>query len=549
MNAITNILQVHSVDELICYFATNLGWNIDLESFESVEDFSYEFTAEDLCLNAGAFAKIRSLRQLRPFDVNQKWGMFCLNIESRGFSVSALRNVLAGLVSRKQNNPTAPVWKLHNLLFLCEWGDSENRWIGLVHFVAQEHGSPLIQAITCATGGRMVARKALQIFAERLSQLAWPDNTGDAQAWLEAWSGAFDKGYVKEVVDILGECPYVSFETLCKKMLGIPGQCTAQKNTLRQQLEEESKCPDSMIGIVPAAEAKKAVINEGTVYSPAWAAKRSKELGCTGPAETIGLDLYAKMQENGWWYQCNMPDFEAMEQANCNHIIAEEWVLGVLNQFGLKFQQKWQMPWEKLQLKNKQIAEAEHYDEQSVLHGYESYRKGMDLLQCQAAMLLPGTPEWTSTMEAAVEHLQQSEREGCPLAKFQLGKMCKQKKPERSDAYFKGAVPGLKLLAAKGSKEAIACLSQLGIVGYKECASAADKGSGELTKGSLIRDWCGESDFPPLIWKAMKREQVITVGQFLVFSQESHLASISGVGEKTIAICQKVRNLFLKNIK
>ena len=144
-----DIRKIGTINRLITYFANTLNWQIDEDDFEDVEDISYDFDAEDLGLKEEAFAKIKSLRQLQPFVDNQKWGIFCIEFDSKKFEVTALRKVLSCLIPKKRNSIDHAVWDQKDLLFLCFWGVDSNRTIGIAHFEEKENGLPQIKMIYC----------------------------------------------------------------------------------------------------------------------------------------------------------------------------------------------------------------------------------------------------------------------------------------------------------------------------------------------------------------------------------------------------------------
>lgn len=195
MTKITDIRNVANTDDLIGYFSGKLGWDIDVESFESKDDFSFEWTAEDLGLNEESFAKIRSLRQLRPFSDKQKWGMFCIEFDSKKFEVTAVRKVLSALIPRKRKDPNAPVWNLKDILFLCDWGEDRNRSVGLAHFEEHEKGLPQIKTISCTPSSALVDPTELKTFEERLNGLEWPKDAENWHEWSKDWSSAFKTEY------------------------------------------------------------------------------------------------------------------------------------------------------------------------------------------------------------------------------------------------------------------------------------------------------------------------------------------------------------------
>lgn len=215
MQKTTDIRAVRNVEDLLGYFAGKLGWNVDPSLFESIDDISYDFTAADLGLADDAFAKIRTLRQLRPFDGNQKWAMFCIEFDSRKFEVSAIRKILSELVPRRRKDPNRPVWNMRDILFLCDWGGGTERTVGLAHFEQRESGAPEVKLVSCAPAAAGADPQELRVFEERLSGLAWPRNTADTREWAAAWSAAFKTIY-RENIKKASELTQKLAEEACK---------------------------------------------------------------------------------------------------------------------------------------------------------------------------------------------------------------------------------------------------------------------------------------------------------------------------------------------
>lgn len=194
-----DIRNVKSITDLISYFSQNLGWDIDIDSFDDIEDISYDFDAEDIGLKEENFAKISSLRQLQPLVDDQQWGIFCIEFDSNKFEVSALRKILSKFVPKRRSMVDHAVWEQQDLLFICNWGEDNNRTIGIAHFEDQEKGLPQIKMISCAPALEDFTQ--IKVFEERLAQLAWPKNTSNIEAWREAWSNAFASGYRQTIQD------------------------------------------------------------------------------------------------------------------------------------------------------------------------------------------------------------------------------------------------------------------------------------------------------------------------------------------------------------
>ena len=194
-----NIRNVKDMDSLISYLSENLGWNIDLDDFDDIDDITYDFDADDLGLKEEAFAKISSLKQLRPLVDDQKWGIFLVDFDSKKFEVTALRKILSGLVPTRRNSSEHAVWDKHDLLFLCTWGDHNHVTLGAAHFEDSEKGLPQIKMISCEPAVEDITQ--ISIFERRLGRLKWPDNPEDQEKWKDDWRNAFRTSYRQTIRD------------------------------------------------------------------------------------------------------------------------------------------------------------------------------------------------------------------------------------------------------------------------------------------------------------------------------------------------------------
>lgn len=194
-----DIRNVNDLESLIAYFSKELDWNIDINDFDDIDDMTYDFEAEDLGLKEEAFAKIISLKQLPPLVENQKWGIFSVEFDSIKFEVTALRKILSGLIPKKRNSAEHAVWNQHDMLFLCFWGEKENRTIGIAHFDDKTLGLPQIKMISCAPSLEDFTQ--IKVFEDRLLLLKWPHDSSDSQEWSKKWRGAFVSTYHQVIQD------------------------------------------------------------------------------------------------------------------------------------------------------------------------------------------------------------------------------------------------------------------------------------------------------------------------------------------------------------
>ena len=194
-----DIRNVQNINHLIMYFSKVLNWDIDTDSFDDIDDISYDFSASDLGLKEEAFAKIKTIKQLPPMVDGQKWGIFCIEFDSKRFEVTALRKVLSGLVPSRRNSADHAVWNKEDLLFLCFWGEENNRTIGVAHFEDKQDCLPQIKMTYCAPAIEDTIH--IQDFVLKIGNLAWPVEVYNYQKWHDDWSKAFTTSYKQVIRD------------------------------------------------------------------------------------------------------------------------------------------------------------------------------------------------------------------------------------------------------------------------------------------------------------------------------------------------------------
>src|SRR5215216_5483711 len=102
MSTNTTLTQLRAVKDflsLVEYLRDGLDWQFESDD---VEELTYEYEPGELGLDAGSASKIRGeIKQLRPFNDAQPWGIFYVNFDAKQLPVGALRGILRGLVAKK----------------------------------------------------------------------------------------------------------------------------------------------------------------------------------------------------------------------------------------------------------------------------------------------------------------------------------------------------------------------------------------------------------------------------------------------------------------
>lgn len=187
---------IKSFPQLVKYLRDDLDWPIDSDS---VEDLTYEYTPDELGLDAKSAVKVKEIKQLRPLDSKQPWGIFFVNFEPKKLPVVVLRRILRSLVVNKRGaakQSDRAAWARHDLLFISAYGEGDDRAITFAHFAdppaGHENDLPTLKVLGWDDQDTVLH---LDMVHRDLSQhLRWPTDSAAAAepaAWRARWSKAF----------------------------------------------------------------------------------------------------------------------------------------------------------------------------------------------------------------------------------------------------------------------------------------------------------------------------------------------------------------------
>ncbi len=190
---------IRTFRSLIKYLRDEMGWPIGADSFE---DLTFDYSAEELGIDAKNAAKIEEIKRLRPLASGQPWGIFFVKFEPKRLPVVALRRILSQVVLKKRATAKAAelaAWAADDLLFVSNYGEGDARHISFAHFSTAEGGADL-PTLKVLGWDNLDTPLHLDDVAERLTRdLAWPEDDDDAKAWRKAWRAAFTLGH-REVI-------------------------------------------------------------------------------------------------------------------------------------------------------------------------------------------------------------------------------------------------------------------------------------------------------------------------------------------------------------
>ena len=185
------LAQIRRFDQLVAYLRDELGWPIESDDFE---ELTFEYTPDELGIDAKNAAKIQEIKRLRPLVPSQPWGIFFVKFEPKRLPVVALRRILGQVALKKRasaNVSERQAWAADDLLFVSNYGEGEERRIAFAHFSKARDGQEIPTLKVLGWDNLDTALHLDAVARELADHLTWPDDEDDSDAWRERWRGAF----------------------------------------------------------------------------------------------------------------------------------------------------------------------------------------------------------------------------------------------------------------------------------------------------------------------------------------------------------------------
>ena len=200
---IKKLRSLTSFDALVDYLRDDLDWPIEAED---AEDVAFDYSAEELGIDPAHAVKIKSIKQVRPLEDGQPWGIFYLEFESQRLPVVVLRRILKALVpASRHRDPNRPAWQMSDLLFISAQGEAEKRSVSFAHFRENSEGKSELRTFSWDS------RETHLYYIRNLNleALRWPPSSGvsNPDLWRAQWREAFDvpHRYVPKTAQTLAE--------------------------------------------------------------------------------------------------------------------------------------------------------------------------------------------------------------------------------------------------------------------------------------------------------------------------------------------------------
>ncbi len=184
-----HLRDITSFDDVIEYLTDELDWPIDADD---LEEATFEWDPDELGIPADRVPHLASLRQLRPLETDQPWGIFFLEFDGPRLPLTALRRLLDKLVTKKRatGSGTRRTWDLNDLLFIITTSTGDTVELHFIAFFEQPDKPAEIRSIPWRPG-QSPAQHLKRLATELLPHLTWPDDPAAVDDWRSEWRAAF----------------------------------------------------------------------------------------------------------------------------------------------------------------------------------------------------------------------------------------------------------------------------------------------------------------------------------------------------------------------
>lgn len=184
---------IRRFDQLIAYLREEMDWPIASDDFE---ELTFDFTPEELGIEARSAARIQEIKRLRPLSAKQPWGIYFVKFEPGRLPVVALRRILGQVTLKKRasaNSADRAAWGADDLLFISNYGEGEERQISFAHFASAPDGRDLPTLKVLGWNDLDTELRLDAVARELTEHLRWPDDEDDTDAWRTRWRSAFSQ--------------------------------------------------------------------------------------------------------------------------------------------------------------------------------------------------------------------------------------------------------------------------------------------------------------------------------------------------------------------
>ncbi|HEX8420484.1 MAG TPA: type ISP restriction/modification enzyme [Sphingomonas sp.] len=177
---------------LVDYLRDELEWPIAADI--GLDEATYDVTPEEIGLRSSVVGGGIEIKQLRPLNRVQPWGVFFLNLPSAKLPVTLVRNILGKLAIKKRasaNKSEQAAFAKHDLLFIAATGSTPDRRLAFAHFADDDVKGDAATLKVLGWDADDTPRRLGLTEASLRTKLHWPDDPVDVDQWRKQWGEAF----------------------------------------------------------------------------------------------------------------------------------------------------------------------------------------------------------------------------------------------------------------------------------------------------------------------------------------------------------------------
>ena len=186
---------------LVDYLRDELEWPIAADI--GLDEATYDVTPEEIGLKSSVVGGGIEIKQLRPLNRAQPWGVFFLNLPSAKLPVTLVRNILGKLAIKKRasaNKSEQAAFAKHDLLFIAATGSAPDRRLAFAHFADDDVKGDAATLKVLGWDADDTPRRLGLTEASLKTKLHWPDDPANADRWRKQWGEAFSHADTRTVV-------------------------------------------------------------------------------------------------------------------------------------------------------------------------------------------------------------------------------------------------------------------------------------------------------------------------------------------------------------
>lgn len=203
------VKAIKTFPSLVKFLHEELDWPVGQDSF-SEEDIAFDFSPEEIGIQDKFATKVRTIKQIRPLEYQQPWGVFWIDFEPKHLPIGALRKILNAFVHKKRSKRSdQKTWATDDLLFIAGTGEDGHRGTTFAHFHKSDDGIEELKEFSWAEG-----ETHFYYILDYLESLKWPGKDIAPDQWRAQWRSAF-KGSTRRSIKTAEQLAFYMAELAC----------------------------------------------------------------------------------------------------------------------------------------------------------------------------------------------------------------------------------------------------------------------------------------------------------------------------------------------